>query len=184
MKLKAAPGSTTEPDLDFVQIDQQLVDQAVKALDAAKRRRLKVVTAESCTGGLIATVLTEAPGAAEYFDGGFITYTPEHKCLALGLDEALIEGYGAVSSEVAVAMAEGALKCSAADLAIAVTGVAGPDTDERGNPVGLVYLAGARRDLTAIFIERKFGDIGRGRIRYAAASEALALLTRIARPLV
>jgi hypothetical protein len=63
-----------EPDLDFVQIDQQLVDQAVKAMDAAKSRRLKVVTAESRTDGLIATVLTEAPGAAEYFDGGFITY--------------------------------------------------------------------------------------------------------------
>ena len=90
------------------------------------------------------TVLSEAPGAAEYLDGGFVTYTSEQKCEALGLDPRLIDEYGAVSAEVADAMARGALEASQADIAVSVTGVAGPEPDERGNPVGLVYLACAR----------------------------------------
>jgi nicotinamide-nucleotide amidase len=96
-------------ELDFVQIDRNLIEQAVEALKRAKCAGLRVVTAESCTGGLIATVLSEAPGAAEYLDGGFVTYTPEQKCTALELDAKLIEQYGAVSAQVADAMARGAL---------------------------------------------------------------------------
>jgi nicotinamide mononucleotide (NMN) deamidase PncC len=112
-------------ELDFVQIDSKLIERAVEALGRAKCADLRVVTAESCTGGLIATVLSEAPGAAEYLDGG-------------------IEQFGAVSAQVADAMARAALECSQADIAVSVTGVAGPEPDERGNPVGLVYLACAR----------------------------------------
>ena len=92
-------------ELDYVQIDRALVERAVEAIDRAKCFSLKVVTAESCTGGLIALVLSEAPGAAEYLDGGFITYTPEQKCTALKLDPKLIDEFGAVSAEVADAMA-------------------------------------------------------------------------------
>ena len=167
-------------ELDFVQIDGKLIERAVEALKRAKCAGLRVVTAESCTGGLIATVLSEAPGAAEYLDGGFVTYTPEQKCTALKLDPKLIEQYGAVSAQVADAMARAALDCSQADIAVSVTGVAGPEPDERGNPVGLVYLACARKAGNCVGVKREFGDIGRSRIRYQAASDALGLIARLA----
>ena len=125
-------------------------------------------------------MLSEAPGAAEYLDGGFVTYTPEQKCTALKLDAKLIEQYGAVSAQVADAMARGALDCSQADIAVSVTGVAGPEPDERGNPVGLVYLSISpvceRRG--AVGVKREFGDIGRSRIRSMTASDALGLIAR------
>jgi nicotinamide-nucleotide amidase len=167
-------------ELDYVQVDRALVERAIGALGSAKRAGLKIVTAESCTGGLVAMVLSEAPGAAEFLEGGFVTYTPEQKCVALGLDALLIEQHGAVSAEVADAMARGALECSAADIAVSVTGVAGPEPDERGNPVGLVYFACARKAGKCLGAKCEYGDIGRSRVRYAAASEALALITRIA----
>ena len=166
-------------ELDFVQIDRKLIERAVDALERAKCAGLKVVTAESCTGGLIATVLSEAPGAAEYLDGGFVTYTPEQKCSALKLDPKLIEQYGAVSAQVADAMARGALERSQADIAVSVTGVAGPEPDQRGNPVSLVYLACARKAGSGVGVKREFGDIGRSRIRYQAASDALGLIARL-----
>ena len=166
-------------ELDFVQIDRKLIELAVGALERAKCAGLRVVTAESCTGGLIATVLSEAPGAAEYLDGGFVTYTPEQKCTALKLDPKLIEQYGAVGAQVADAMARAALDCSQADIAVSVTGVAGPER-ERGNSVGLVYLACARKAGTCVGVKREFGDIGRSRIRYKAASDALGLIARLA----
>ena len=100
--------TVTADELDYVEIDRPLVELAVKALDSAERRELRVVTAESCTGGLIATVLSEAPGAADYFDGAFVCYTADHKCAALGLDPGLIERCGVVSKQVATAMANGA----------------------------------------------------------------------------
>ncbi len=170
----------TADELDYVEIDQPLVELAVKALDSAERRKLRVVTAESCTGGLIATVLSEAPGAADYFDGAFVCYTADHKCAALELDPKLIERCGVVSKQVAIAMANGALDHSDADVAVAVTGVAGPERDEDGNPVGLVYLACIRRDGDSVCVKRTFGDIGRSQIRYQAASDALALLAEVA----
>jgi PncC family amidohydrolase len=109
-----------------------------------------------------------------------VTYTPQQKCTALKLDPSLIEKHGAVSAEVADAMARGALACSGADIAVSVTGVAGPEPDERGNPVGLVYLACTRKGGKCVGAKHEFGDIGRSRIRYAAASEALALIARLA----
>ena len=166
-------------ELDFVQIDGKLIERAVEALKRAKCAGFRVVTAESCTGGLIATVLSEAPGAAEYLDGGFVTYTPEQKCTALKLDPKLIEQYGAVSAQVADAMARGALERSQADIAVSVTGVAGPEPDQRGNPVSLVYLACARKAGSGVGVKREFGDIGRSRIRYQAASDALGLIARL-----
>jgi nicotinamide-nucleotide amidase len=167
-------------ELDYVQVDRALIERAIEALGSAKRVGVKIVTAESRTGGLIATVLSEAPGAAEFLEGGFVAYTPEQKCVALGLDRLLIEQHGAVSAEVADAMARGALECSWADIAVSVTGVAGPEPDERGNPVGPVYFACTRKAGKCVGVKRESGDIGRSRVRYAAASEALALLTRMA----
>src|SRR6187401_2228765 len=101
--------TVTADELDYVEIDRPLVELAVNALASAERNALRVVTAESCTGGLIATVLSEAPGAADYFDGAFVCYTAEHKCAAVGIDPKLIEHRGVVSREVAIAMAKGAL---------------------------------------------------------------------------
>jgi len=170
------PAKVTAKDLDFVRVDERLVDQAISVLDALKTKGLKVVSAESCTGGLIATVLSEAPGAAEHFEGGFVVYTPEQKFFALKILPSVIDVYGTVSREVAVAMAEGALQGSGADIAIGVTGVAGPETDEKGNPVGLVYFGCARRDAKTTSEKREFGDLGRSAIRYAAANEALSIL--------
>jgi nicotinamide-nucleotide amidase len=174
---KTMTANVSADELDFVQIDRKLIERAVEALERAKCAGLRVVTAESCTGGLIATVLSEAPGAAEYLAGGFVTYTPEQKCTALELDPKLIEQYGSVSAQVADAMARAALDCSQADIAVSVTGVAGPEPDERANPVGLVYLACARKAGNCVGVKREFGDIGRSRIRYEAAMEALALIT-------
>jgi nicotinamide-nucleotide amidase len=163
-------------ELDYVVIDAALIQRGVESLGRAKRSGLRVVTAESCTGGLIALVLSEAPGAAEHLEGGFVVYTPAQKCAALRLDSAMIDKHGAVSAEVARAMALGALLNSDADIALSVTGVAGPEPDERGNPVGLVYFACARRNGPCESVERQFGDIGRSRIRYEAACEGLRLI--------
>jgi nicotinamide-nucleotide amidase len=168
--------SEISPDkLDYVQIDRALVELAINALRCLKRAKLKVVTAESCTGGLVAMVLSEAPGAAEHLDGGFITYTVEQKSTVLHLDRELLAQCGAVSEVAAEAMARAALQCSDAAVAVSVTGVAGPEPDERGNPVGLVYLACARKGAGCVVVKREFGDIGR------SASEALQLIKQVAR---
>ena len=170
------PNDVTAEELDFVRIDARLVERAVAVLKALERRGAKAVSAESCTGGLIATVLSEAPGAAEHFEGGFVVYTPAQKFAALGIPPELIEDHGTVSRQVAEAMAEGALRRSEADIAIAVTGVAGPETDEKGNPVGLVYFGCARRGLKPFHKRCEFGNLGRSAVRYAAATEALLIL--------
>jgi nicotinamide-nucleotide amidase len=170
------PNDVSAEELDFVRIDARLVERAVAVLQALERRDARAVSAESCTGGLIATVLSEAPGAAEHFEGGFVVYTPAQKFSALGIPPDLIEEYGTVSRQVAEAMAEGALERSEADIAIAVTGVAGPETDEKGNPVGLVYIGCARRGLKPFHKRCEFGDLGRSAVRYAAAMEALLIL--------
>jgi nicotinamide-nucleotide amidase len=163
--------------LDFVQIDEGLVSLGVEALRVAQQHNRKIVCVESCTGGLVATVLSEAPGAVDYFDGAFVTYTADQKCSALNIDPDLLHREGAVSAPVAAAMAEAALRHCNADVAVAVTGVAGPDRDEKGNPVGLVFLARASADHPT-FVERKvFGDKGRSKIRYEAAAAALRLIT-------
>lgn len=148
----------TAKELDVAKIDEQLIDQAIVLLEALQRQGLKAVTAESCTGGLIAAVLSEAPGAAEHFKGGFIVYTPEQKFFALKIPPAVIGAYGTVSREVAEAMAEGALLTSNADVAVSVTGVAGPDTDEKGNPVGRVYFGCARRGAATFNKRCDFGE--------------------------
>ena len=121
---------------------------------------------------------SERSARREYLAGGFVTYTPEQKCAALDLDAKLIEEYGAVSAEVADAMARGALDRSEADIAVSVTGVAGPEPDERGNPVGLLYFACARRAGKCLTVKRELGDIGRSQLRFEAAAEALRQIAR------
>lgn len=160
--------------------NQSLLNAAERVMALAKEKRLTLVTAESCTSGLLATALSEAPGAADLLHGGFVTYTKCHKTIALGVSEALLARKGAVSPEVATAMAEGALARSAADLAAAITGVAGPSPDEDGNPVGLVCIAVARRGFSTVHVRKEYGEIGREAIREQAMAEALAQLARTA----
>jgi nicotinamide-nucleotide amidase len=157
-----------------------LVEAASEVLALARQQRLTIVTAESCTSGLLATVLSEAPGAAEWLHGGFVTYTKQNKTVALGVPAALLAAKGAVCREVALAMAEGALARSPADIAAAITGVAGPSPDEDGNPVGRVCIAVARRGFPASHLERDYGDIGREAVRERAMADALAVLRRAA----
>jgi len=142
-------------------------------------RKLKIATAESCTGGLIAAMLTEVPGASVVVDRGFVTYSNEAKTEMLGVDPNLIARVGAVSAEVAAAMVEGAIARSDADLAVAVTGIAGPDGGTPEKPVGLVHLAAMRRGGKSVLAEYRFGDIGRAKVRLASVREALAMLTAL-----
>jgi nicotinamide-nucleotide amidase len=158
-----------------------LVDAASDVLALARIRGLSIVTAESCTSGLLASVLSESPGAAELLHGGFVTYTKQNKTTALGVPEELLQREGAVNAEVARAMAEGALERSPAELAAAITGVAGPSPDEDGNPVGLVFIAVARRGFPTAYLARDYGNIGRDAVRESAIADALAALSRAAR---
>jgi len=153
-----------------------LLDLADELLKIAKGHNLTIVTAESCTAGLMSQFLADAEGAAAHFHGGFITYTKQQKCCALGVPAQLLREKGAVCREVAEAMAEGALRCSEADCSAAITGVAGPEPDEDGNPVGKVCIAIVRRGLPARSWERNYGDAPRDAIRRAAVADALQAL--------
>jgi nicotinamide-nucleotide amidase len=152
-----------------------LLDQARDLLDAARAKNIRIVTAESCTGGLIAALLTEIPGSSDVVERGFVTYSNEAKEEALGVPAALLRKYGAVSDHVARAMADGALRHARAQLAIAVTGIAGPDGGNAEKPVGLVYIALAGSDGITSH-EYRLGDIGRTQVRLATVQEAIRLL--------
>lgn len=156
-----------------------LTDSAQALLERCKVERLLLATAESCTGGLIAASLTAIPGSSAVVDRGFVTYSNEAKTEMLGVAAELIASKGAVSAEVARAMAEGALKHSRADIAVAVTGIAGPGGGSAEKPVGLVYIAAARRGGGRLHQEKRLGDIGRDEVREATVAEAFALLTRL-----
>jgi len=152
------------------------MDELKKLADAliarAREAGLGVVTAGSCTAGLMCQVLADAAGASQAFHGGFVTYTKTHKSCALGVPDVLLREKGAVCAEVARAMAEGALKRSRAGISAAITGVAGPERDEDGNPVGRVCIAVARREFPTRDFERNYPDSGRDAIRQRAVADA------------
>jgi nicotinamide-nucleotide amidase len=150
-------------------------------LALAKKHGLTVVAAESCTSGLLASVLSEAPGAAELLHGGFVTYTKASKVVVLGVPDELLKEKTAVCVQVARAMAEGALARSPADLSAAITGVAGPSPDEDGNPVGLVCIAAARKGYPTYAVEKNYGRLERDAIRRHAIADALVALARLMR---
>ena len=152
-----------------------LVYEAEALLSELKRLGLRLVTVESCTGGLIAGLLTEIPGASAVVERGLITYSDEAKTELAGVDAALIRAHGAVSEEVARAMAEGALKRAPVDVALAVTGIAGPDGGSPAKPVGLVYVAAAHKGSPTLVRDCRFGGIGRTPIRLASVKAALSL---------
>lgn len=153
---------------------------AAAVLDACRRRGVMVATAESCTGGLVAAALTAIPGSSAVVDCGFVTYSNAAKETQLGVPAAVLERHGAVSRQTAEAMAAGALARSAADLSVAITGIAGPGGGSADKPAGLVHFAAASRDGRRLQRERRFGDIGRAEVRAAAVAEALALLAALA----
>jgi nicotinamide-nucleotide amidase len=150
-------------------------DLARRVLDACKGAGLRVSTAESCTGGLVAASLTEIAGSSQVVDRAFVTYNDKAKHDMLGVGTELLERVGAVSSEVACAMAEGALAHSRADLAVSVTGIAGPGGAEEGKPVGLVFVGVARTGATSS-AERRVLPGDRHAVRSAALVWALETL--------
>ena len=154
----------------------QLFSRAERIIALYRSRGLKIATAESCTGGLVAGLLTEVPGSSAVVERGFVVYSNQAKQDLLGVPAATLASFGAVSAETAKAMAQGAIAHSRADYAVAITGVAGPDGGSAEKPVGLVHFAraGANGSLTAI--EKRYGAIGRGAVRAAAISTALDLL--------
>ena len=153
--------------------NQELRLCAETLLRLTKRAGVTVVVAESCTAGRLATLLSDAEGAAQHFAGGFVTYTKEQKQRALAVSPTLLREKGAVCGEVARAMAEGALARSGAGLAAAITGVAGPEQDEDGNPVGRVCIAVARHGAPTRDLGRDYPDEGRDAIRGRAVADAL-----------
>jgi nicotinamide-nucleotide amidase len=155
--------------------NHSLIDQAETLLDRARTAGVMIATAESCTGGLVCGLLTEIPGSSDIVDRGFVTYSNEAKTEMLGIPARIIEAHGAVSSEVAKRMAEEALLRSNADIAVSVTGVAGPGISGR-KPAGLVHFALARRDGETRHEVHRFGDRGRDAVRLASVATALDLL--------
>jgi nicotinamide-nucleotide amidase len=154
---------------------EPLTSDASSLLELLRSRGLKLTAAESCTGGLIAALLTEFPGSSDVFERGFVTYSNAAKTQMIGVDAGLIATHGAVSREVALAMASGALMHSLADVSVAVTGMAGPGGGSATKPVGLVHAAVARKDASPPHQEFRFGDIGRSEIRLQAVIAALKL---------
>lgn len=156
-------------------LQETLRELVGELLAACRQRKLKLTTAESCTGGLVAAALTAVGGSSAVFERGFVTYSNEAKTEILGVPKTMIDRHGAVSEPVARAMAEGAIAHSRADLAVAITGVAGPDGGTAEKPVGLVHFATARRGEATIAEMRLFpGD--RDSIRIAAVAAALRLI--------
>lgn len=154
-------------------------DLASQLIETAKALGLTIVTAESCTAGRLATLLADAPGAGSLFHGGFVTYTKTSKSVSLGVPTHLLRECTAVSRPVAEAMAKGALERSRAEIAIAITGVAGPECDEDGNPVGEMHFAIARRDRAVVYVHRSLGDGPPEELRQCVLVEALAMAIRL-----
>ncbi len=154
---------------------------AARALLAHLRaRKLKLAAAESCTGGLLTAMLTEIPGSSDVIERGFVTYSNEAKHEMLGVPLSILKTFGAVSHQTARAMAKGALQHSAADVSVAITGIAGPSGGSRQKPVGLVYIAAAARSGATLHRELRFGNIGRSKVRRRSVLEALAVLREVA----
>jgi nicotinamide-nucleotide amidase len=157
-----------------------LLEQARAVLNLCRERGLRLATAESCTGGLVAGLLTEIAGSSNVVERGLVTYSnaAKHELLSVPLE--MLAHHGAVSEAVARAMAQGALARSGTDVAVAITGIAGPGGGSAEKPVGLVHFAAARRGGPTLHQECRFGDIGRSEVRLASVRTALQLVSRAA----
>lgn len=161
-------------------MDPQSHDLAQKLIELCAEKKLTIVTAESCTGGLVAGALTEVPGSSAVFDRGFVTYSNAAKQRMLGVADEIMSSHGAVSRATAEAMARGALTYAPASLAVSVTGIAGPGGGTAVKPVGLVHVAAAARDGRLLHRERRFGDVGREEVRRLSVILALESLLELA----
>lgn len=160
--------------MEIEMFSAELISSTSHILQQCKAKGLKITTAESCTGGLLAALLTEIAGASSMFERGIVSYSNEAKQDMLGVDKALLEKYGAVSSQVAQAMAEGALKNSKSDVAVSITGIAGPDGGSPAKPVGLVFIAVATKKRVT-YSENIFNGT-RNDIRMQSVAKALAMI--------
>jgi len=161
--------------------DDDIVQAAREVLDICRGKNLKVATAESCTGGLVAGALTEIAGSSAVVERGFVTYSNGAKETMLGVPGKMLTQFGAVSRETAEAMVKGALTHAPADLAVSITGIAGPDGGSAEKPVGLVHFAAADRNGRLVHVERRFGAIGRSMVRQRSVLQALLMLRDLAR---
>lgn len=159
-----------------LEIGKDILSLAVDLLSVCRDRGELIATAESCTGGLLAATMTAIPGCSDCFERGFVTYSNASKSEMLGVPYWLIEKHGAVSEDVARAMAGGALTHSQASLAVAVTGIAGPDGGTPEKPVGLVHFAAGRRDGPVASETVLFGELGRTEVQRRSVAQALKLL--------
>ena len=162
-----------------IDFDERLMSLAAEILDRARAKGELITTAESCTGGLVSAALTAVAGSSDVFDRGFVTYSNTAKSEMLGVPYWLIEKHGAVSEDVARAMAGGALTHSNASLAVAVTGIAGPGGGTAEKPVGRVHFAAGRPDGPMHHERVVFGDLGRAEVRRRSVERALSLLRSI-----
>ena len=156
----------------------ELVQRAATLIALYRDRGFKIATAESCTGGLVAGLLTEISGSSAVVERGFVVYSNQAKRELLGVPAETIAAFGAVSEETARAMAQGAIAHAHADFAVAITGIAGPDGGTPAKPVGLVNFARAGADGGIIAVEKRFGALSRSAIRFAAVETALELFER------
>jgi nicotinamide-nucleotide amidase len=164
-------------------MNDDLRQAATAVLDACRARGLKLATAESCTGGLVAGALTEIAGSSDVVDRGFVTYSNEAKQQMLGVASETLRDYGAVSRQTAEEMARGAIAHSNAQIAVAITGIAGPSGGSADKPVGLVHFAAASRAGALTHREIRYGDIGRSAVREKSVLAALAMLKVMAETL-
>jgi nicotinamide-nucleotide amidase len=160
--------------------DQVAIDAAKALLAVCTQKKLTLATAESCTGGLVAGTISEVSGSSAVLDRGFVTYSNKAKQQMLGVTPATIDVYGSVSRECAEEMAKGALAHASVDLAVSITGIAGPTGAVPGKPIGLVYFCAASRSGRVIAHDRKYGDIGRSKVRLRSVLQALAMLQELA----
>jgi nicotinamide-nucleotide amidase len=160
--------------------DDEITAAVNRLLGRCKAKTLTVATAESCTGGLVAAAISEISGSSAVLDRGFVTYSNEAKQQMLGVTPSTIDVYGAVSTECAEEMAKGALAHAQVDLAVSITGIAGPTGATPGKPIGLVYFCAASRSGRMIAHDRKYGDVGRDKVRRASVLQALAMLQELA----
>jgi len=172
----AAMSASSTPEAETLSpvLPDELEALARRLLETAARRKKMLATAESCTGGLLASLLTDVEGASHVFERGFVVYSDDAKCELLGIARQDIEQCGAVSREVAIGMAEGALRQSQADVAISITGFAG--SAGTGEEEGLVHLACACREGPVTHREEHFGPVGRGRVRIACLNAAIEMM--------
>lgn len=157
-------------------IPTDIAHSAADLVEVLRRHRMTVATAESCTGGLVASAITSVPGSSDIFGSGYITYSNDAKSRMLGVSLAILEAHGAVSAEAACAMAQGAARASDARLAVAVTGIAGPGGGSELKPIGLVFIAVAMDARITSIARHDFGDIGRERVRLGSVREAIEIL--------